>query len=74
MRRSNAKSSPVYYQTMRIDRVRPTEKDKEDLALWLSGVVNDALRDAIEAGLPPEDAESIVTRLGKAHNNPALPR
>lgn len=36
---------------MNLNRLRPTEADKKDLALWLSGVVNDAIRDAREAGL-----------------------
>lgn len=58
---------------MRIDRLRPTEKDKEDLGLWLSGVVNDALRDAIEAGLNPAEAAGIVTKLAEVHEKSCPP-
>jgi hypothetical protein len=43
-----------------INRLRPT--GVEDLALWLSGVVNDAIRDVREAGL---DETSIYLLLKK---------
>lgn len=43
---------------MHINRLRP--KPGEDLALFLSGVVNDAMRDATEAGLSNTDAICIV--------------
>ncbi len=36
---------------MNINRLRPTGVKKDDLDLWLSSVVNDAIRDANEAGL-----------------------
>ena len=36
---------------MNLDRLRPTGVKCEDLDVWLSGVVNDAIRDAREAGL-----------------------
>ena len=52
---------------MNMNRLRPTEADKKDLALWLSGVVNDAIRDAREAGL---DETSIYHLLKNyAHSN-----
>lgn len=36
---------------MNINRLRPTGVKREDLDVWLSSVVNDAIRDAREAGL-----------------------
>ncbi len=36
---------------MNLNRLRPTDVKREDLDVWLSGVVNDAIRDAAEAGL-----------------------
>lgn len=36
---------------MNLNRLRPTGVKREDLDVWLSGVVNDAIRDAREAGL-----------------------
>ncbi|OHD28425.1 MAG: hypothetical protein A2Y38_14015 [Spirochaetes bacterium GWB1_59_5] len=47
---------------MNIDRCRPPKGCKE-LDLWLSGVVNDAIRDATEAGLPVRDAVFLVRKL-----------
>lgn len=36
---------------MNMNRLRPTGVKREDLDVWLSGVINDAIRDASEAGL-----------------------
>lgn len=36
---------------MNMNRLRPTGVKREDLDVWLSGVINDAIRDAREAGL-----------------------
>lgn len=49
---------------MDMNRKRPP-KDCEDLALWLSGTVNDAIRDATEAGLRRTEAAHIVLSLGR---------
>jgi hypothetical protein len=43
---------------MNVGRLRP--KPGEDLALFLSGVVNDAIRDATEAGLSNTAAIQVV--------------
>lgn len=48
---------------MNIDRSRPPKGG--DVALWLSGLVNDALRDAREAGLSEEECFRIVLSLGR---------
>jgi len=48
---------------MHINRLRPRPGD--DLALFLSGVVNDAIRDATEAGLGNTDAVRIVFGLAQ---------
>jgi hypothetical protein len=46
-------------------RLRPTGIKPENLALWLSGVINDAIRDATEAGLSETDAVLILRSLDK---------
>ncbi len=48
---------------MNLKRLWPTEADKDSLDLWLSGVVNDALRDATEAGLSIRMAVGIIDSL-----------
>ena len=50
---------------MNINRLRPTGVKPENLDLWLSGVVNDAIRDAVEAGLPSKDAVQLIRTLLK---------
>ena len=56
---------------MNMDRLRPP-KDCRDLDLWLSGVINDAIRDAIEAGCPTRDALRIARILGRDENRPTV--
>jgi hypothetical protein len=56
-----------------IDRLRPTEADKDQLDLWLSGVINDALRDAVEAGLPRRQAGRIAVLLGESYMDHRVP-
>lgn len=51
---------------MNVNRLRPTEGDKKDLALWLSSVVNDAIRDAQEAGLSHEDTYHLLKQYTNA--------
>lgn len=47
---------------MHINRLRPPP-GCTDLELWLSGVVNDAVRDATEAGLPEAHAVQLLRKL-----------
>ena len=49
---------------MDINRSRPPKNG--DVALWLSGVINDALRDAVEAGLCEEEATGIAVSLARS--------
>lgn len=53
-----------------IGRLKPP-KDCRDLELWLSGVINDAIRDAVEAGCPTRDALRIARILGRGENRPS---
>ena len=46
---------------MNLNRSRPPKGLPVDqLDLWLSGVIHDAVRDAVEAGLPRRDAARLV--------------
>lgn len=45
---------------MNINRLRPTGVKKEDLDIWLSSVVNDACRDAEEAGMPADQIYELM--------------
>lgn len=56
---------------MNMDRLRPPPGCR-DLDLWLSGVVNDAIRDAVEAGLRRRDALRIARILGRDENRPTI--
>lgn len=49
---------------MRMDRSRPPRDG--DVALWLSSVINDAMKDAREAGLSPEEAWTIVSSYARS--------
>jgi hypothetical protein len=51
---------------MNMNRLRP--KPGEDIALFLSGVINDAMRDAIEAGLPTQEAVQIALSMARFHS------
>lgn len=53
---------------MNINRLRPKGVKKENLDLWLSSVINDAIRDAIEAGLSEMDAYQILKSLTDMHH------
>lgn len=44
-------------------RLRPVGVKPENLALWLSGVLNDAIRDASEAGLSQTEIVHILRSL-----------
>lgn len=50
---------------MNMNRLRPP-KDCKDLDLWLSGVINDAMRDAVEAGLEVCSAAGIAETLAES--------
>lgn len=56
---------------MNMDRLRPP-KGCRDLDLWLSGVINDAIRDATEAGLACRTALQIARILGRDENRPTI--
>ena len=53
---------------MNINRLRPTGVKKENLDLWLSSVVNDACRDAQEAGLSEDDIYQLLVIIAKQRN------
>lgn len=57
---------------MNINRSRPPA-NCHDLALWLSGTVNDAMRDAQEAGLAPVEAAAIMERYAEIAKNVSPP-
>ena len=48
---------------MHINRRRPKKGD--DLEMFLAETINDALRDAVEAGLPARSAAGIALSLGR---------
>lgn len=50
---------------MNINRLRPTGVKKENLDFWLSGVVHDAVRDAIEAGMPRREAYELIAKVAE---------
>ena len=50
---------------MNINRLRPTGVKPENLDLWLSSVINDAIRDAVEAGLSEAHAIHLLRSLIK---------
>ncbi len=53
---------------MNINRLRPTGVARENLDLWLSGVIQDAIRDAQEAGMPQSEVYSLLkTITAQAH-------
>jgi len=49
---------------MNMNRNRPP-KDCEDLALWFSGTVNDAIRDCREAGLDEREMAHMLLSLAR---------
>jgi hypothetical protein len=49
---------------MNINRLRPDNCPKDQLDLWISRVINDALRDVVEAGLSSESAGRVAVNLG----------
>ncbi len=51
-------------RSVNINRTRPP-KDCEDLALWLSQTVNDALRDCRERGLSDREAACVLLSLAR---------
>lgn len=50
-----------------MNRLRPPP-GCENLALWLSSVVNDAIRDAREAGLHPRESWHLLTSYARAED------
>lgn len=53
---------------MRMDRQRPTEGDKKDLAFWLSCLIHDACRDAREAGMPERQIHDLLKSITDSHH------
>jgi hypothetical protein len=53
---------------MRMDRQRPNEADKKDLAFWLSCLIHDACRDAREAGMPDRQIHDLLKIITDAHH------
>lgn len=51
---------------MNINRLRP--KPGEDLGLWLSGVINDAIRDALEAGMPKDEVWIMLSSYARGED------
>lgn len=45
---------------MNINRLRPIGVKRENLDLWLSSVINDAIRDALEAGMPSRNVYDLL--------------
>jgi hypothetical protein len=47
-------------RAVNINRLRPIGVARENLDLWLSGVIYDAIRDAQEAGLPQSEVYALL--------------
>lgn len=52
---------------MNINRLRPTGVKRENLDVWLSSVVHDAIRDAEEAGMPPAEIYQLLQTVTDMH-------
>jgi len=53
---------------MNLNRLRPTGVKEENLDLWLSSVIHDAIRDAIEAGMSQRAAHDLLTAITNMHD------
>lgn len=53
---------------MNLNRLRPNGVKKENLDLWFSSVVNDACRDALEAGMSERDIYNLLVTLANMHH------
>lgn len=53
---------------MNINRLRPVGVKKENLDVWLSSVVHDAIRDALEAGMPASEAHQLLKTITDMHD------
>jgi hypothetical protein len=51
---------------MNMNRLRPT--GVKDLELWLSGVIHDAIRDCLEAGMDQQTAHQLLKTITKMHH------
>jgi len=47
---------------------RPTGVKPEDLDLWLSSVIHDAVRDAIEAGMSARSVHDLLKTITNMHH------
>jgi hypothetical protein len=59
---------------MNINRLRPTGVKKENLDLWLSSVIHDACRDALEAGMSERAVYQLLLTITKMHRPIEMPR
>ena len=53
---------------MNLNRLRPTGVKKDDLDSWLSGVIHDAVRDVLEAGMPEREVHELLVTITKMHD------
>lgn len=53
---------------MNMNRLRPTGVKKEDLDLWLSSVIHDACRDALEAGMGAREVHQLLLTITEMHH------
>lgn len=53
---------------MNLNRLRPTGVKREDLDVWLSGIIHDAIRDAEEAGMPARDIYQLLQTITNMHH------
>jgi hypothetical protein len=50
-----------------INRLRPTGVKRDNLVVWLSSVVHDAIRDAEEAGMPSTEIHQLLQTITDMH-------
>lgn len=53
---------------MNMNRLRPTGVAKDQLDAWLAGVILDAIRDAIEAGLDEQTLVILLRQISEMHD------
>lgn len=54
---------------MNINRLRPTGVKSENLDVWLSSVIHDAIRDAREAGMPQREIATLLGIIAKSESD-----
>jgi hypothetical protein len=53
---------------MNLNRLRPLNVEKDNLDLWLSSVIHDAVRDALEAGISAQQVYDLLKTITAMHN------